>query len=187
METPVSQGGLGLDESQIGLVLGALKVAYAVGQLVNGQLAERMSPRLLLAIGMLGSAALNVAFGFSTALYFLIFIWAANGYCQSLGWTPSIRVLANWIPVARRGKVIGFVGTGYQLAGVLTFIVAGQSAELLGWRGALFLPAGILVLAAVAMLALLEDAPAKAPSPPAPANPRQQRRRRPVRGARRCG
>ena len=54
---------------------------------------------------MFVSAALNVAFGFSTALYFLIFIWATNGYCQSLGWTPSIRVLANWIPVARRGEV----------------------------------------------------------------------------------
>ena len=124
---------------------GGLKIAYAVGQLVNGQLAERISPRLLLAIGMFGSAALNVVFGFSTALYFLLFVWATNGYCQSLGWTPSIRVVANWIPVVRRGKAIGFVGTGYQLAGVLTFVVAGQAAELFGWRGALFVPAGILV------------------------------------------
>ena len=160
MKSSIGAGGLGLDEKDIGLILAGLKIAYAVGQLLNGQLAERISPRRLLAVGMLGSAALNVAFGFSTSLYFLIFIWAANGYCQSLGWTPSIRVLANWIPVARRGKVIGFVGTGYQLAGVLTYVVAGQSAELLGWRGALFVPAGILVAAALVMLCFLEDAPA---------------------------
>jgi sugar phosphate permease len=161
MQAATSAGGLGLDEQQIGLILGSLKIAYAVGQLVNGQLAERFSPRLLLAIGMLGSAGLNIAFGFGTALYFLIFVWATNGYCQSLGWTPAIRVIANWVPVQRRGKVIGFVGTGYQLAGVLTFIVAGQAAQHLGWRGALFIPAGILIAAAVVVLTLLEDAPAK--------------------------
>ena len=159
LQLSTERGGLGLDEQDVGLILAGLKIAYAVGQLVNGQLAERFSPRLLLALGMLGSAGLNVAFGFGTGLYFLIFVWAANGYCQSLGWTPSIRVLANWVPVERRGKVIGFVGTGYQLAGVLTFIVAGQAAAMFGWRGALFVPAGILVAAALAMLLLLEDAP----------------------------
>src|SRR5689334_12969679 len=49
----------GLNAIQIGFSLGALKIAYAVGQLVNGQLAERIPARRLLAVGMLGSAALN--------------------------------------------------------------------------------------------------------------------------------
>ena len=35
---------------------------------------------------MFGSAALNAIFGFSTGFYFLLFVWATNGYCQSLGW-----------------------------------------------------------------------------------------------------
>ncbi|HEX6960405.1 MAG TPA: MFS transporter, partial [Lacipirellula sp.] len=159
MMRSVSEGGLGLDERQVGAILAALKITYAIGQLVNGQLAERISPRVLLALGMIGSAALNVAFGFSTAAYFLLFIWATNGYCQSLGWTPSVRVLANWIPVHRRGKALGFVGTGYQITGALTFIVAGQAAEQFGWRGAIFVPAAILLASAIVMLVLLEDAP----------------------------
>ena len=40
----------GLNEIEIGWILGALKIAYAVGQLVNGQLAERIPARWLLAI-----------------------------------------------------------------------------------------------------------------------------------------
>ena len=82
-------------------------VGYAVGQLVNGQLAERVAARRLLALGMLGSAALNVIFGFGTGLYFLLFVWACNGYCQALGWTPCVRVAANWFPVGRRGRADG--------------------------------------------------------------------------------
>jgi sugar phosphate permease len=156
---PGLQAEFAYTKTEIGMVLGALKLAYGVGQFVNGQLAERFSARLLLAIGMFCSAILNVVFGFGTALYFLLFIWAANGYFQALGWTPAMRVAANWVPVERRGKAIGIIGTGYQVTAAITFVVAGFGAERFGWRGALWLPAGLLAAAAVYMLLFLKEAP----------------------------
>ncbi len=159
LKESVDAGGLGLTATQVSYILGATKISYAVGQLLNGQLSERFSPRKLLAIGMLGTAVLNVLFGFGTALYFLIFIWACNGYSQSLGWTPCVRVLVNWFPVHRRGKVIGFIGTGYQATAVATFLVSGYAAQMYGWRGALWVPAGIMAVAAVVMLVFLREHP----------------------------
>ena len=47
---------LGLTALEIGLVLGSVKLGYATGQLVNGQLTERYGARRILGIGMLGSA-----------------------------------------------------------------------------------------------------------------------------------
>ena len=135
MKLSVAEGGLGLTPDQVGWILASLKIAYGLGQLVNGQLSERVPPRVMLAVGMFGSAALNLLFGFSTGFYFLLFVWALNGYCQSLGWTPCIRVAANWIPVARRGHAIGIIGTGYQITLGLTFVIASQAAELLGCAG----------------------------------------------------
>lgn len=159
MGTSVDEGGLGLSGEQIGLILASLKLTYGFGQLVNGQLAEKISPRRLLAVGMLCSAALNILFGFSTGFYFLLFVWACNGYFQALGWTPSMRVTGNWIPVTVRGKAIGIIGTGYQITLGLTFFVAGQSAEWLGWRGAFFVPSGVLIVAAIVMLLFLRESP----------------------------
>uniref|UniRef100_A0A7C2NY52 MFS transporter n=1 Tax=Schlesneria paludicola TaxID=360056 RepID=A0A7C2NY52_9PLAN len=155
----VAEGGLGLPGDEVGWILASLKIAYGLGQLVNGQLSERVSPRIMLAVGMFGSAALNVVFGFSTSFYFLMFVWALNGFCQSLGWTPCVRVAANWVPVIRRGHAIGLIGTGYQITLGLTYVIAGQSAEYLGWRGALFVPAALLALTGVFMLIGLRDAP----------------------------
>ena len=156
--------GLGAElhysKQQLGTVLMALKLAYGAGQFVNGQLAERFSPRKLLALGLLTSAALNVLFGWATSLYLLTFIWACNGYVQALGWTPTMRVAANWFPSLQRGRAIGLIGTGYQLCGALTFVVAGWAAERLGWRGALYVPAGLLVASAAHMLLVLEEGPA---------------------------
>ena len=157
MMAPVTEGGLGLTGDHVGTILGSLKITYGIGQLVNGQLSERLSPRLLLAIGMLCSAALNVFYGLGTAFYFLLFVWACNGYCQSLGWTPCVRILANWIPVHRRGRAIGIVGTGYQLTLGLTFLVSGAASEFLGWRAALYVPAAILAAAALTLLFLRES------------------------------
>ncbi len=155
----VADGGLGIGPETVGWILGSLKITYAVGQLLNGQLSERLPARKMLAVGMLGSAALCVAFGAGTAAYFLLFVWAMNGYCQSLGWTPCVRVMANWIPVTRRGKVIGIVGTGYQVMAALAVILAGYSAELWGWRGAMFVPAGVLAACSIVMFLFLKEHP----------------------------
>ena len=157
--TSISEGGLELTSEEIGWILASLKLSYALGQLVNGQLSERLPPRVLLAIGMFGSAALNILFGLSTGFYFLLFIWACNGYCQSLGWTPCVRVVSNWIPVLRRGRAIGIIGTGYQITLGLTFLIASQAAEHWGWRYAFYIPAAILVAAGCVMLFFLRESP----------------------------
>ena len=159
LQTPAGEGGLGFSGEQVGLILASLKITYGLGQLLNGQLSERVSPRLLLTFGMFGSAALNVLFGLSSGFYFLLFVWAMNGYCQSLGWTPCVRVIGNWIPPFRRGKAIGLIGTGYQLTLGLTYVVAGQAADYLGWRGALYAPSVILALAGIVMLIGLWESP----------------------------
>jgi sugar phosphate permease len=109
-----------------------------------------------------------VIFGWVTALYFMTFIWACNGYVQALGWTPCVRVTANWFPTAHRGRAMGIIGTGYQVCGALTFVVAGWAADKFGWRGALFVPSILLVASAVHMWFLLEE------SPPASASPANQ-------------
>ena len=163
MTSPLADGGLGLTPTEVGLILAFTKIAYGCGQFINGQLAERLSPRLMLAIGMFGSAALNALFGFSTGFYFLLFVWATNGFCQSLGWTPTMRVAVNWIPIARRGKAIGIIGTGYQITLGLTFLIAGKSVEAFGWRGAFYVPAVMLAAAGVVTLLCLRESPADKP------------------------
>lgn len=159
---PGIEAEFGYSKAQIGLVLGALKLAYGLGQLVNGQLAEKISPRKLLTIGMLASAGVNVLFGMGAALYFLIFIWACNGYFQALGWTPCMRVAANWFPVEKRGRAVGIIGTGYQATAALTYVMAGFSVEWLGWRGAFYVPAVVFGLCCVHMLLFLKEKPPQA-------------------------
>ncbi len=171
---PLINDELGYSKTDLAFVFVGFKLAYAFGQLVNGQLAESLSPRRMLLVGMLGSALLNVVFGFGAAFSFFVFAWTCNGFFQSLGWTPCVRVIGNWIPVRRRGKAIGIVGTGYQVGLGLTFLVASFAmSEItlplgsstirvglnLGWRGAFWINAGLLAAVAVVMWLFLRESP----------------------------
>lgn len=156
---PGIQSELGFTKADLGWVLASFKAAYAVGQIVNGQLAERVSARVLLAIGMFASAGLSVLFGFGGAVSFWLFVWASNGYAQALGWTPTMRVASSWIPPADRGLSFGILGTGYQVTAAITLVVSGFAADRWGWRWAMWLPAIFFALAAVHMLVLLREAP----------------------------
>jgi len=53
---PSMRRDLGLTALQIGFLLGGVKLGYALGQLVNGQLTERFGPRRVLITGMIGSS-----------------------------------------------------------------------------------------------------------------------------------
>ena len=62
------QQSLGLTVVEMGFVLGAGKLGYALGQLVNGQLTERLGARRILSAGMLGSGAMTLLLAFSPEL-----------------------------------------------------------------------------------------------------------------------
>jgi sugar phosphate permease len=159
----VDDGGLGLTGEEVGWILAALKITYGLGQFVNGQLSEHVSPRIMLAVGMFSSVALNILFGLGTGFFFLLFVWACNGYFQSMGWTPCMRVAANWIPVEHRGHAIGIIGTGYQITLGITYLVSSQAAFFLGWQGALYVPSILLAATGIFTLLTLRTAPKKEP------------------------
>ena len=126
---PGIEDEFGFSKTDMASVLISLKIAYGIGQLVNGQLAERISPRIMLATGMLASIALNLLFGAGASIWFFSFVWAMNGYSQALGWTPTMRVAANWMPVAIRGRSIGIIGTGYMVGASLSYVLSGWAVE----------------------------------------------------------
>src|SRR5688500_466792 len=70
---PGLKSELALTGAEMGTILAAFKLTYGVGQLLNGQLAERVRAKILLTIGLLASAALT--FGVGTAGgFWLVFI-----------------------------------------------------------------------------------------------------------------
>jgi sugar phosphate permease len=179
---------LALGALEMGFVLGALKIGYAIGQLVNGQLAERFGPRRVLLVGMIGSVCACLAFAGAPSLAaalgpvlpgvarglssltgrsvsamaaLLWVVWFANGYFQAGGWPPCVKVMEGWFTPAERGRVMGVIGTSYQVGSALTIIGAGALVSAFGddWRAAFAVPAALLFAAALHARARLRERP----------------------------
>ncbi|HUT22837.1 MAG TPA: MFS transporter [Sumerlaeia bacterium] len=169
---------------EFGAVFTALTLLYAVGQFVNGQLGDRFGARIVSSIGVLGSVLMNLCvFALvmtanpATAdhrriLWLHIFFWGANGFFQSMGWSPMVRVMAHWFPVEGRGKVTGLVGTCYQLgaaaASLLAIFLTGFYVTKLSgdWRMVFLVPAVIFGAVGLFFFFSIRNDPADVGLPP---------------------
>ncbi|MCL5271649.1 MAG: MFS transporter [bacterium] len=163
----------------IGKVFSALTVCYAVGQFVNGQLGDRFGARRISSLGVLGSVVMNLGVllltlladpasgGDGAILGLLILFWGANGFFQSMGWSPMVRLMAHWFPIDGRGKVMGLFGTSYQFgaaaASLLAIFLAGDFARRLGgdWRMVFLVPSVILGAMGIFFYWAVRDSPAQ--------------------------
>ena len=73
-----------LSRVELGRVSGAFFICYGGAQLFSGLLADRLRPRLLVAVGLLGGAAVNAGMALSSTAGQMVLLWALNGLLQSL-------------------------------------------------------------------------------------------------------
>ena len=150
---------------------------YAVGQFINGQLADRFGSRLIASLGVVGSVSMNIAVFLvtllmspentnpRTILLFVVIFWGANGFFQAMGWSPMVRIMAHWFSSKNRGKVMGFMGTCYQFGAAfswfLAFFIVTYYAQKMGgdWRIAFLVPAGLFAIVGVIFFVYIRNAP----------------------------
>ncbi len=143
---PGIMGEFGYSKTAMGAIMTALLIAYAAGQFINGQMGDKFGARRLITLGIIASALLNIAFGFSPGITVMIAIWALNGYFQSMGWAPTVKTIANWFPPNMRGKMGGLLGSSYQIGNAFTWALSGFVVGLFGWRWAFWIPAALFIL-----------------------------------------
>lgn len=155
-----------LDTAQLGRIGSAHKIAYAVGKLVNGFLADRVHLGRFLMIGLFLSALLNLGFGQGSSYGLFLTLWIANGWFQAHGAPTCGVILSNWFGDAERGHRYAVWSLSHHLGEALTFSLTAWLVDRAGWRAG-FLGPGIASLAIALMLTRwLADRPVGLGLPP---------------------
>jgi sugar phosphate permease len=139
---PSIQADLHWSKAAAGLIGSAFYWVYALGQLINGRLGDQLSARRLVAMGLVASALLNLAFGASSALPLMALIWAANGLAQSTGWGPMMKTLARWFEPRQRGRLTALFMPCYVVGHAASWALGGWLCASRGWRYAFIVPGG---------------------------------------------
>jgi predicted MFS family arabinose efflux permease len=144
---------LGLTPAELGLLTAAYLGAFALFQLPLGVLLDRYGPRRVQA-GLLCVAALGcLAFAFAEEFLGLFAARAMIGLGFSAGLMASYKSSATWVPIERRS----LANTAIMSFGALGLVVATEPTQhlvaLIGWRNAFVVFAGLILLAALFILA----------------------------------
>jgi OPA family glycerol-3-phosphate transporter-like MFS transporter len=157
---------------QIGFLVGAALWTYALGQVFNGWLGERLPPRRIVFIGLTVSALINIVFGFAQSLPVMIGLWLTNGFFQSMGWGPILRTLRDNLADDQRQRIAGVFGTSYVVGNTLTWLLLSWLLRFENWRLAFFVP-GVLMLGFAAIWLFLSPSGNTAQQTGAGENPPQ--------------
>lgn len=133
-----------LDASQLGIIGSTLLFAYAIGKLINGFIADYCNIKRFMATGLVITALANGFMGLfgmahtmiPTSALFVIFafLWAVNGWSQSMGAAPAIISLSRWFPLKERGTYYGFFSASHNLGEFFSFIFVGSIVTIIGWQ-----------------------------------------------------
>ena len=130
-----------LTKTALGGAASAFFMMYAIGQFVNGQLADNLGAKKLAALGLIGTILISL-FIPSVAMIvgLLTVLWGLNGVFQSMGWSPNVKIVSSWTSDNLKGRVAGILGTSYIFGGALSWLFAGYMAKF-GWRYVFYAPA----------------------------------------------
>jgi predicted MFS family arabinose efflux permease len=146
---PDFAAGLGIASSHIGTIGAAYTAAGCVAGVAGSYFLDRFDRRKALAVAMLGLVLATAAGGLATGLTSLLMTRALAGLFGGPATSLALSIIADLIPVERRGRAMGAVMGAFSVASVLGIPMALKVARWADWRMPFFAVAalGLLVVA----------------------------------------
>lgn len=137
---------MGLGKAELAWMDGGYLALYAAGQFAWGMCGDRYGTRRVVLAGMMGSVLVGALMGTSSVVTLMGVLLCLQGVCQSTGWAPLSKNIANFFSQRERGRVMGFWATNYAVGGVVGSALAGYAIDWGGnWRYAFYVPAAVLL------------------------------------------
>lgn len=151
---------LNISFASIGWISFAMLIGYAIGQLVNGNLADHFGARKMVPLGAFLSISANIGVSYATNFYTVLLLWTLNGYFQSMAWAPGSKLIANWWSGKERGKAFGFYTMAAGSSSAVTYLLSIMLLQQeLSWRYLFRLPILLLLFAAIVFFIIARDKP----------------------------
>ena len=147
-----------LDRDVAGIIGTVLFIFYGVGQLISGYLGDRLSPKYLMFSGLMISAVCNFLLPVVPNQYWIIPIWAVNGFAQALLWPPIVRILSDNLSHERYVTANVVVTCGAHVSTIVLYLYAPLCIKWWSYKAVFFsstvfcLVAGAVFLVAMAVI-----------------------------------
>ncbi len=138
---PQMETQLALPSTMLGLMSSSFFIVYAFGQLLNGIVADLVSPFRFVLLGLIGTVCANLLISRSTNFTFIMILWTANGFFQSIFWACLTRILSVSFTEEKRSLVAMVMCSPAVGAFLITWVLLGKTLEGKSWSLFFLIPA----------------------------------------------
>ena len=141
-------------KGQVGLIGTAFFICYGVGQLISGLLGDKVNPFAMIIFGSASGAVSCFAMAFADSLILLLIIWAANGFFQSMLWSPILRIYSETVDKDLSKKAILHIALSLPIGTICAYLISTVIIKYYNWKY-VFVCGGICILAASLLIICL--------------------------------
>lgn len=139
----------------VGLISSGFFFAYAVGQFLHGQIAERCNPFKYIAFGLIASGIMNCIMGAAGGFFLVLLIGETlDGFFQSMGWSSCVRANTLFQKDRDREKSATLLGTSYQIGNSVAWLISAWVVGRWDWRAGFFVASAFLIVRGLLLLAI---------------------------------
>ena len=151
---------LGFSDQQMGWVMAAFSLGYALFQVPSGKLADRFGPRVVMTVVCLCWSLFTALTGVVRGIYAMIGLRFLFGLGEAGGYPTLARAFTNWLPMNERGITNSISFSGGRLGAALAMPgVVWLIGALGGWQQTFWFFGAIGIGFAVVWFALFRDRP----------------------------
>lgn len=114
---------LGITQKQMGLIIGAFFLTYALCQVPFGWLSDRLGPRRVLTVYILTWSLFTALFGLAHSFAALFALRLLFGASQAGAYPVCTGLVRSWFPLTQRGTACSMITLGGRTGGVLAPIL----------------------------------------------------------------
>lgn len=155
---------LSLSDTQMGWVLAAFSLGYALFQVPVGALGDKFGPRKILTLIISLWSAFTVLTGAAWNYLSMLFFRFAFGAGEAGAFPNISRAAYSWVPLVERGIFQGINFSGSRLGAAFALPLVAVLIEQIGWREMFYLWGIIGVVVALLFWVFFRNTPAEHPA-----------------------
>ncbi len=132
---PLIRKDVGLSFTQAGSIVGAMTLVYALTQIPSGYLADRLGPKRLFVVGLIGVNGLAFVLAQLNTYPAIVANQVVAGVFRALVFAPGLLLMTSAFPVKRRATALGLYVAGGFSSNVLLNAIGPFLVGPIGWRG----------------------------------------------------
>jgi MFS transporter, OPA family, solute carrier family 37 (glycerol-3-phosphate transporter), member 1/2 len=147
----------------LGFLDSSFLVCYAIAMFFSGMIAERVSLRYFLSLGMLSSGFFCYAFGYAKtndihSMFYFVIVQGLAGIFQTTGWPGVVTVVSRWCGKSKRGLIFGIWNSHTSIGNMLGTYIAAHFVDS-DWSMSFIVPGFIMGVVGFIVFLFLVDSP----------------------------